>query len=65
LPPLILDRLGTILRAGIYVLIGEVAGAAGYLVPASLLFAAIVAGATAVSFAYMSRRLPLNGDLIQ
>jgi len=56
LPLVILYGLGTILGAGIYVLIGEVAGAAGYLDPASLLFAGIVACTTAVSFACLSSR---------
>lgn len=50
--------LGTILGAGIYVLIGEIAGVAGYGVPLSLVAAGIVAGLTACCFAFMSRRFP-------
>ena len=58
LPLLVLYGLGTILGAGIYVLIGEMAGVAGYGTPLSLALAASVAGTTAVSFACLSRRFP-------
>ncbi len=43
-PLLTIYGLGTILGAGIYVIIGEVAGAAGFLVPLAFLLAAAVAG---------------------
>lgn len=50
--------LGTILGAGIYVLIGSVAGVAGYLLPAAFLAAALIAGFTAFSYAELVSRLP-------
>jgi amino acid transporter len=50
--------LGTIIGAGIYVLIGEVAGKAGMFAPISFLLAATIAGFTAFSYAELSSRLP-------
>ena len=50
LPLLACYGLGTILGAGIYVLIGKVAGSAGMLAPLAFLLAAIVAGITALSY---------------
>ncbi len=50
--------LGTILGAGIYVLVGSVAGVAGYLLPAAFLAAALIAGFTAFSYAELVSRLP-------
>jgi APA family basic amino acid/polyamine antiporter len=50
--------VGAILGAGIYVLIGEVAGAAGYLAPLSFLVAAIVVIFSAFSYAELSARYP-------
>jgi len=58
LPYITFYGLGTILGAGIYVLIGEVAGKAGMLAPISFLLAAIIAGFTAVSYAELSARMP-------
>ena len=55
---LTLYGLGTILGAGIYVLTGEVAGAAGMVAPFAFLAAAIVAGFTALSYAELSSRIP-------
>jgi APA family basic amino acid/polyamine antiporter len=52
--------LGNILGAGIYVLIGKVAGEAGYLRPFSFLIAAIIAGITAFSFCELSSRYPVS-----
>lgn len=60
LPLVILYGLGNILGAGIYVLIGKVAGAAGYLAPLSFLVAAVVAGITAFSFSELSTRYPVS-----
>jgi amino acid transporter len=48
-PLLILYGLGTILGAGIYVLVGKVAAEAGLLAPLSFIFAAFVAWLTALS----------------
>jgi len=58
LPFLTCYGLGTILGAGIYVLIGKVAGLAGMHTPFAFLLAAIIAGFTAVSYAELSARLP-------
>jgi len=60
LPMLLLFGLGTILGAGIYVLVGEVAGKAGMLAPWSFLLAALIAGFSSFSFAEFSSRLPLS-----
>jgi len=50
--------LGTILGAGIYSLIGEVARSAGMYAPAAFLVAALVAGFTGLSYAELSARFP-------
>ena len=60
LPLLTLYGLGTTVGAGIYVLVGEVAGQAGYLAPAAFLFAALLAGVSALSFAELSVRFPVS-----
>jgi amino acid transporter len=53
--------LGTILGAGIYVVIGKIAGEAGLLAPASFLFAAVAAASTALSYVELATRIPLTG----
>lgn len=58
LPFLTFYGLGTIIGAGIYVLIGEVAGIAGMHMPLSFLVASLVAGFTAFSYAELSSRYP-------
>jgi len=58
LPLLTLYGLGTILGAGIYVLIGEVVTVAGTSAPSAFLVAAILAGFTAFSFAELGSRVP-------
>lgn len=60
LPVVTLYGLGTIIGAGIYVLIGEVAGASGYLTPVAFLIASIIACFSAFSFAELSSRFPLS-----
>ena len=55
---LTLYGLGTTIGAGIFVLIGKVAGAGGSLAPVSFLLAAVIAGLSALSFAEMSSRFP-------
>ncbi len=50
--------IGTILGAGIYVLIGKVAGEAGVLTPAAFLVAALLAALSAFSYAELSVRYP-------
>ncbi len=61
LPQVALYGLGNILGAGIYVLIGKVAAAAGTLAPLAFLLSAVVAAITAFSFAELSSRFPLSG----
>ncbi len=58
LPLLLLYGLGTTIGAGIYALIGEIAGTAGYLAPWAFLVASLLAGFTALSFAELSARYP-------
>jgi basic amino acid/polyamine antiporter, APA family len=58
LPLITLYGVGTVLGAGIYVLIGEVAGTAGIYAPYSFLIAAIIAIFTAFSYAELSSRYP-------
>lgn len=58
LPLLTFYGIGTILGAGIYVLIGQVAGYAGFYTPFSFLVASILAGLTAFSYAELSARYP-------
>jgi len=61
LPQVALYGLGNILGAGIYVLIGEIAGIAGHLAPFAFLLAAAVAAFTAFTFAEFSARYPFSG----
>ena len=58
LPLVVLYGLGTTIGAGIYALLGEVAGSAGMLTPWSFLLACLMASFTALSFAEMSSRFP-------
>lgn len=58
LPMMVLYGLGTTIGAGIYALIGEIAGVAGYLAPVSFLVASLMAGLTAISFAELCGRFP-------
>lgn len=53
LPQLTFYGLGTVLGAGIYVLVGKVAAAAGMLAPLAFLAAALVASVTAMSYSQM------------
>ena len=50
--------LGTIIGAGIYVLLGSVAGLAGQWMPYAFLLAGLIAASTALSYAELSARLP-------
>lgn len=61
---LTLYGLGTILGGGIYVVIGEVAGAAGILTPLAFVLAALVAPLTALSFSELTARIPDAGGPI-
>lgn len=58
---LIFYGIGTMLGAGIYVLVGKVAGTAGMFTPLAFLAAAILAGFTAFSYAELSARFPKSG----
>ncbi len=60
LPQVMLYGIGTILGAGIYVLVGEVAASAGLWAPASFVIAAALAALTGLSFAELSSRYPLS-----
>ena len=60
LPLITLYGLGNILGAGVYVLIGKVAGEAGYGAAGAFLIASVIAGITAFSFAELSSRFPLS-----
>lgn len=60
LPLLTLYGLGTILGAGIYVLIGEVAASAGMATPLAFLLASILASFSALSYAELSARYPVS-----
>ncbi len=60
LPLLTLYGLGVTVGAGIYVLIGATAGSAGPYAWIAFLFASIVAGFTAFSYAELSTRYPVS-----
>ena len=57
LPMITLYGLGTILGAGIYVLIGEVAQVAAMHAPLAFLLAAVIAAFTAFTYAELSSRI--------
>ena len=57
---LVFYGLGNILGAGIYVLIGKVAGSAGLFAPVAFLVASLVAAFTALSYAELVARYPLS-----
>jgi APA family basic amino acid/polyamine antiporter len=52
--------LGNILGAGIYVLVGKVAGQAGYFAPLSFFIASIIAAISAFTYAELSSRYPVS-----
>jgi len=62
LPLITLYGIGTILGAGIYVLVGKVAGVAGMLTPLAFLLASIIAGFSAFSYAELAARLPKSAS---
>jgi amino acid transporter len=55
---IVLYGLGTTIGAGIYALLGEVAGSAGIYAPASFLVASVLAGFSAFTFAELVARFP-------
>ncbi len=64
LPGLVFYGVGTILGAGIFVVIGEVIGEAGPLAPLSYALAGLIALATALSYAEIAARVPTAGGPI-
>jgi APA family basic amino acid/polyamine antiporter len=60
LPLLLFFGLGNILGAGIYVLIGKVAGVAGLYMPFAFLVAAVIAGFSAFTYSELTGRYPLS-----
>jgi amino acid transporter len=60
LPLLVFYGLGNIFGAGIYVLVGKMAGMAGIYIPFSFLLACVVVLFTALSYAELSARYPLS-----
>ena len=60
LPLLVLYGLGTTIGAGIYALVGKIAGESGYLAPLAFLLAAAMASLTALSFSELCRRYPYS-----
>ena len=60
LPIISFYGIGTIIGAGIYVLIGKVGAAAGTFLPYTFLLAGVIAGFTALSSAELSSRFPLS-----
>lgn len=55
---LVFYGLGTIIGAGIYVLVGEVAGKAGMAAPVAFLLAGLLAALTGLSYAELAARFP-------
>jgi len=60
LPLITFFGLGNILGAGIYVLVGKVAGEAGYYAPLAFLVASIIAAISAFTYAELSARYPVS-----
>lgn len=58
LPLLVFYGIGTILGAGIYVLVGKVAGEAGFYTPFSFMLASTLAAFSAFSYAELAARFP-------
>ncbi|MBC7970863.1 MAG: amino acid permease [Verrucomicrobia bacterium] len=63
LPTLVIYGVGDILGAGIYAVVGKIAGLSGALVWASFLVAMSVAALTALSYAELGSRIPLSGGV--
>ncbi len=60
LPTITFYGIGTIIGAGIYVLIGKVGAEAGTYLPYSFLLAGVIACFTALSYAELSSRIPMS-----
>jgi len=61
---ILLYGVGTMLGAGIYVLVGKVAQYSGTLAPLSFLIAGLLAGMTAYSYSLLAPRFPKSGGEI-
>jgi len=60
LPMITFFGLGNILGAGIYVLVGKVAGEAGYFAPLAFFIASVIAAISAFTYAELSARYPVS-----
>jgi APA family basic amino acid/polyamine antiporter len=60
LPVITFYGMGTIIGAGIYVLVDEIAGAAGMRAPLAFALAGVIAAFTALSYAELSSRYPVS-----
>ena len=56
--------VGTMVGAGIYVLVGKVAGIAGMVTPFAFAVSAILAGFTACSYAELGARIPRSAGAV-
>lgn len=56
----VLYGVGNIIGAGIYVLVGKVAGEAGLLAPFAFVLAALIAGASGLSYGELGARYPVS-----
>lgn len=63
LPTLVIYGVGDILGAGIYAVVGKIAGLSGSLVWAAFIVAMVVAAMTALSYAELGGRLPKSGGV--
>ena len=63
LPMITFYGLGNILGAGIYVLIGKVAGEAGYFAPLAFILASVIAAISALTYAELSARYPVSAGV--
>lgn len=63
LPTLVIYGVGDILGAGIYAVIGKIAGLSGTLVWVSFIIAMVVAALTALSYAELGSRFPQSGGV--
>jgi basic amino acid/polyamine antiporter, APA family len=60
LPLITFFGLGNIMGAGIYVLVGKVAGEAGYFAPLAFFIASVIAAISAFTYAELSARYPVS-----
>ncbi len=65
LPMLIFYGVGTMLGAGIYILIGQVVAISGYYTPHAFVLSALLAGFTAFSIAELSSRYPKSSGIVE